>query len=140
VRHDVADAEPVAPQSVPAATPVGANPRRKLATGPPARPLDSIAAGDQFRDGQAVDIADQVQRRADCLAVSVRDWTSPAQQCYRQVNCRDRPYVMVTPPSTAMVCPVTYPAASDASQTSVAASSSGSPMRCNTIRPLIRSA
>ncbi len=44
--------------------------------------------------------------------------------------------VIVTPPSTTMVWPVTKPPASDASHTSVAASSAGSPMRPNNTRGL----
>ena len=37
-------------------------------------------------------------------------------------RCRELIYVMLRPPSTTIVCPVTYPPAADASQTAVAAS------------------
>src|SRR5271163_3086506 len=53
-------------------------------------------------------------------------------------NCRygphNSPQVMVRPPSTTTVCPVTYPAAGEANHTAVAASSAGSPKRPRTSR------
>ena len=73
-------------------------------------------------------------RGAACGSVS-GDSTNPmGRSGYSFIGAVETDQVIVTPPSTTMVCPVTKPPASETSHTRVAASSTGEPMRPNNTR------